>query len=165
MRPTGASTQKQAPMWTRALSAPVRSSRGKGAALFAKRSPSRSIRELAKLAGDEICDLLADVDGVVPDPLEAARDRDHPQAPLEALRIGPEREHLPHDAAVRAIDELVELDERRRTLEVTVRERVERDADHPLRPRAHVRERISRAGRSRARGRACERDHRSGASD
>ena len=31
----------------------------------------RSVRELAELAGDEVGDLLADVDGVVADPLEA----------------------------------------------------------------------------------------------
>ena len=42
----------------------------------------RGVRELAELARDEVGGLLADVDGVIPDPFEAARDDDHPQAPL-----------------------------------------------------------------------------------
>src|SRR5215203_3720555 len=47
----------------------------------------RGVRELAELARHEIGDLLADVDGVVADPLEAPRHSDHPQSPLEPLRI------------------------------------------------------------------------------
>ena len=38
-----------------------------------RRSPLvRGVGELAELAGDEVCGLLTDVDGVVSDPLEAA---------------------------------------------------------------------------------------------
>src|SRR6185312_2649665 len=42
----------------------------------------RRVRELVELAGDEVLGLLADVDGVVADPLDAARDDDHPHPPL-----------------------------------------------------------------------------------
>ncbi len=45
----------------------------------------RRVGELAKLAGDEVGGLLADVDGVVADPLEAAGDDEDPQAPLALL--------------------------------------------------------------------------------
>src|SRR5207245_2523677 len=41
-----------------------------------------SVRELAELARDEVGRLLADVDGVVADPLQAARDEQHPEPPL-----------------------------------------------------------------------------------
>ena len=39
----------------------------------------RGVAELAELAGDEIDDLLADVHGVVADPLDTTRDDEHPQ--------------------------------------------------------------------------------------
>src|SRR6267142_3967284 len=42
----------------------------------------RCVAEFAKLAGHEVDDLLADVDGVVADPLDAARDDEHAQAVL-----------------------------------------------------------------------------------
>ena len=70
------------------------------------------VGELAELAGDEVGGLLADVDGVVADPLEAARDDQHAQAPLARASSPPMLEHLLDGAAVRAVDQLVELDER-----------------------------------------------------
>ena len=113
----------------------------------------RRVGELAELAGDEVRGLLADVDGVVADPLEAARDEDHPQPPLALLRLVPDVEQAADDAAVRAVDQLVELDERLGPLEIALRERVECDADHllgALRPSPRTRRRASRpaAGRS-----------------
>ena len=62
--------------------------------------------------GDQVGRLLADVDGVVADPLEAAGDDQHPQAPLALVGVVAERDHLLDRAAVRAVDQLVELDER-----------------------------------------------------
>ena len=70
----------------------------------------RRVRELAELAGDEEGGLLADVDGVVADALEAARDDDHAHPPLAALGVAAERDHLLDRAPVGAVDELVELD-------------------------------------------------------
>ena len=78
-------------------------------------------RELAELAGHEVGDLLADVDGVVADPLDAAGDDEHPQAVLALLRRVAEREHVLDRVAVRAVDQLVELDERLRLLGVARR--------------------------------------------
>ena len=42
----------------------------------------RRVRELVELPRDEEGGLLADVDGVVADPLDAACDDDHPHPPL-----------------------------------------------------------------------------------
>ena len=50
------------------------------------------------------------------------------------------RQHLVGDAPVRAVDELVELDEAARPLDVPRRERVERDPHHLLGPLAHLRQ-------------------------
>ena len=91
-------------------------------------------------------DLLADVDGMVSDPLETAGDGDHPQPPLEPRRIGAEGEHLADDAAVRAVDQLVEVDERVAPRRRRAGESIERDTDHPLGPRAHVGERVDERG-------------------
>ena len=105
----------------------------------------RGVGELAELAGHEVRDLLADVDGVVADPLDAARDDEHPQAVLALLRRVAEREDVLGRVPVRAVDQLVQLDERLRLVGVARRERVERDADHLLGALAHV---LDRAGRS-----------------
>src|SRR5438132_11725083 len=70
------------------------------------------IGELAKLARDQVRRLLADVHGVVADPLEAARDGEHAEPPLELLWIPSELEHVLDCAAVCTIDQLVEIDER-----------------------------------------------------
>ena len=70
---------------------------------------ARRVRELAELAGDEVGGLLADVDRVVADPLEAPRDDDHAQAPLPKRGVVPEREHVLDNAPVAAVDELVQV--------------------------------------------------------
>ena len=80
----------------------------------------RGVGELVELAGDEVLDLLADVDGVVADPLDAAGDDDHPHPPLLGARGIRQREHLVGDAAVRPVDQLVEIDERARALDVAL---------------------------------------------
>ena len=49
----------------------------------------RGIRELAELRGQQVRHLLADVDRVVADPLEAARHDQHPQAPFTVLGVMP----------------------------------------------------------------------------
>jgi hypothetical protein len=98
----------------------------------------RRVGELAELARDEVGRALADVHCVVADPLEAARDEDHPKAPLVQLRISAEREDVLDKATVGAVDQLVEVDQRLRLLEVARRERVERDLDHLLGTRAHL---------------------------
>ena len=63
--------------------------------------------------------------------------------------FAPEREHVLHDAAVGAVDQLVELDQRSAPVEVALRERVERDPDHLLGPRAHLLERLHAASLGR----------------
>ena len=98
----------------------------------------RRVGELAELAADEERRLLADVDRVVADPLEAARDDDHAQAPLAEGGVAAQREDVADDAPVGAVDQLVEVDERLGPRGVAVAERVERDADHLLGPLAHL---------------------------
>ena len=98
----------------------------------------RGVRELAELAGDEVRGLLADVDGVISDPLQAARDDDHPQAPLADLGVGPEVEEALDDPPVRAVDQLVEVDEALGAGEVALGERPHRDSDHLLGAAAHL---------------------------
>src|SRR5581483_2712602 len=96
------------------------------------------VAELAELAGDEIGDLLADVDRVVADALDAPRDDEHAQPVLALLRRVAEREDVLGGVPVRAIDQLVQLDECLRLLVVAGRERVHRHADHLLRALTHV---------------------------
>ena len=72
----------------------------------------RRVGELAELPRHEVRDPLADVDGVVADPLDRTRDQDHPQPPLAHRRIGAELQQVPDDAPVGAVDQLVEIDER-----------------------------------------------------
>ena len=72
----------------------------------------RRVGELAELAGDEVRGLLADVDRVVADPLEAAGDEDHPEPPLAHLDVLADLEQPVDDAPVGAVDQLVELEQR-----------------------------------------------------
>src|SRR6476659_11185893 len=103
----------------------------------------RGVAELAELAGDEVRDLLADVDRVVADPLDTTRDDEHAQAVL-ALRSGvAEREHVVGRVAVRAVDQIVEVDERRRLVGVALAEGVQSHADHLLAALAHVLDRAA----------------------
>src|SRR5436189_1457096 len=104
----------------------------------------RSVRELAELARDEVGGLLADVDRVIADPLERTRDEDHPEPPFALLGVRAEVEHALDRAAVGAVDQLVEVDERRGGLEIAALERVESDADHLLGPLAHLLERLDK---------------------
>ena len=75
---------------------------------------------------------------MVADPLEGTRDDDHPQAVLPHLRVAAELENARDDPAVRAVDELVEVDEGLGPFEVAVAERIERDPDHLLTARPHL---------------------------
>ena len=110
----------------------------------------RGVRELAELASDEERGLLADVDRVVADPLEAARDDDHAEAPFAELGVAAEREDVADDPPVGAVDQLVEIDERLGSGGIAVREGVECDADHLLGPLAHLLEALQRSSRRRA---------------
>ncbi len=107
----------------------------------------RGVGELAELAGDEVRGLLADVDGVVADPLETARDQDHPQAPLPHLDIVAEIEQAVDDPPVRPVDQLVELQERLGGNSVSLLQRPERDADHLLGTFAHLLEALEQRRR------------------
>jgi hypothetical protein len=98
----------------------------------------RGVGELAELARDEVRRLLADVDRVVADPLDAAGDDEHPHAVLTRVRVAAEREDVLDGAAIRHVDRLVELDERLGPLEFPRGERVEGDAHHLFRPPAHL---------------------------
>jgi hypothetical protein len=79
---------------------------------------------------------------VVADPLEAAGDEDHPQPPLAPLGVGAEFEQVVDDAPVRAVDQLVELEQRLRRHPVALLERAERDPDHLLGPLPHLLEAV-----------------------
>ena len=98
----------------------------------------RCVLELAKLAAHEVGRLLADVDRVVADSLEAAGHDDHEQRPLARRGVALEAGELVDDPPIRAVDQLVELDERLGRGEVPAPERVERDARHLLGPGAHL---------------------------
>ena len=71
----------------------------------------RGVGELAELGREQVRRLLADVDGAVADPLDRPRHDDHPQAPLAELRLGHHVDEPLDEAAVGAVDQLVELDE------------------------------------------------------
>ena len=98
----------------------------------------RGVRELAELARHQVRRLLADVDRVVADALEAARDDDHAQAPLAQGLVAAELQHVRDDAAVGPVDQLVEVDQHLRARDVARGERRERDADHLLRAHGDV---------------------------
>jgi hypothetical protein len=82
--------------------------------------------------------LLADVDRAVADPLDRPGDDDHPQSPLAHLRSAHDVHEPLDEAPVRAVDQLVELDEALGTLEVALAEGVHRHAQHLLRALAHL---------------------------
>jgi uncharacterized membrane protein YbhN (UPF0104 family) len=98
----------------------------------------RGVREFAELARHEVRRLLADVHRVVADPLDAARDDDHPQAPFVPALVAGEAQHVADDAPVRAVDQLVEVDEPLGALGIAFEKRVDRRADHLLGPGAHL---------------------------
>src|SRR5580765_2735707 len=75
------------------------------------RSGMRGVRELPKLPGQQVGDLLADVHGVISDPLERTRDKNHPQAVLAHPRRPAELENPLDYPPVGSVDELVQLDE------------------------------------------------------
>ena len=75
---------------------------------------------------------------MVADPLEAARDEDHPQAPLPGLDLMTEIEQAVDDPPVRAVDQLVQLEQRLGGNAVAQLQRTERDADHLLGPFPHL---------------------------
>ena len=71
----------------------------------------RGVGELAELGREQVRGLLADVDRAVADALDRPRDDDHPQAPLAERGLGHHVDEPLDEAAVRAVDQLVELDE------------------------------------------------------
>jgi hypothetical protein len=75
---------------------------------------------------------------MVADSLEAAGHEDHPQAPFPLLVVTAEVEHVLDDATVGPVDQLVELHQRLSARKIAVDERVERNPDHLLGPRAHL---------------------------
>ena len=80
----------------------------------------RRVRELTELRRQQVRGLLADVDGAVADPLDRARDDDHPQTPFAQLRLG-HHVHEPFDEAAIVSQEqaadLVALDDALTSLE------------------------------------------------
>src|SRR5215211_4161864 len=76
----------------------------------AARIPGR-VRELAKQPRDDERDLLADVDRVVADPLERARDEHHRHRPFAAIGVRPDLDRPAEALAVEAVDPLVLADE------------------------------------------------------
>ena len=71
------------------------------------------------LAGDQVRDPLADVDGVVGDPLEVAARQHHRRGPLDVLFLLQARE-LAEELLVEVVDRLVELGQLARELQVAL---------------------------------------------
>ena len=117
------------------------------------RDRMRRFGELAQLARHQVGDLLADVDGVVADPLDAAGDHEHPQTILPLVRGVAQRQDVVDRLPVRPVDQVVEPVQRLGLLHVAVGERVERDPDHLLGADAHVLERALEAVVARRPGR------------
>ena len=90
--------------------------------------------------------LLADVDRAVADPLDRPRDDDHAQPPLAQLGLGHDVHEALDEAPVGAVDQLVELDEALRAVQIAARERVERDPEHLLGPVTHLAEHVDEVG-------------------
>src|SRR5579859_7379986 len=78
----------------------------------------RGVGELAELGCEEVGGLLADVDGAVADALDRASDDDHAQAPLAERGLGHDVDQALDEAAVRPVDQLVQLDEALRPGEI-----------------------------------------------
>src|ERR1700675_2181141 len=102
----------------------------------------RRVRELAELTADDECRLLADIDCVVANPLEATRDGDLTHAPIKGLCVVHLPEHVPENLTVRAIDELVECVQPTRLLDLPRSERSERYSNHLDAALAHVHEAV-----------------------
>src|SRR5207244_4039480 len=94
---------------TRCVLVTDRLSSGYETARSGRRRGMRRVGELAELGGEQVGGLLADVHCPVTDPLDGARDDDHAQAPLAHRRLRHHVDEPLDEAAVRAIDELVEL--------------------------------------------------------
>ena len=75
---------------------------------------------------------------MIADPLERPRDEHHSQTVFAHPRRLAKLEDPLDDAPVRAVDELVEIDERLGALEIALDERIERHTDHLLAARAHL---------------------------
>src|SRR4051794_29919437 len=103
----------------------------------------RRVAELAELAGHEVRDLLPDVDRMVADPLDTARDDEHAQAVLALRGRVTEGKDVLGGVPVRPIDQLVEIDERLCLVGVALGEGVEGDADHLLAALPHVLDRTA----------------------
>src|SRR5256885_14070372 len=109
------------------------------------------IGELAELARQEERHLLADVDGVVADPLELPGHDVHPDPPLEASRVPRQLHDLPVHSAVQIVDRVVHHGELLTELEVSPGERVDRGSHHADHDVAHLLEpdrMLSSGGRS-----------------
>src|SRR5271154_6198185 len=64
----------------------------------------RGLGELAEEPRDHECDLLADVDCVVADALECARDEDHVHGPLARIGVVADLDGHPEDLPVDSVD-------------------------------------------------------------
>src|SRR3954454_4837933 len=84
----------------------------------------RRVRELSELARDHERDLLADVDGVVADPLYGAGHEHHRHRPLAAIGVGADLDGAGEDAAIEAVDLLVLADEILRDRNISQQERL-----------------------------------------
>ena len=81
-----------------------RSRRRRRAPRQARRRRVRGVRELAEQAGHDERHLLADVDGVVADPLERARDEHHVHRPLARVGVVADLDRRAEDLAVEPVD-------------------------------------------------------------
>src|SRR5581483_6906964 len=84
----------------------------------------RGIRELPELAGEEEPDLLADIDRVIAHPLELPGDQDHPEPPVERIRIPGERRDLLVHAEVQAVNRIIHRRQAKAQVEVARPERL-----------------------------------------
>src|ERR1035438_6179547 len=71
----------------------------------------RGARELPEQSGDDERDLLADVHGVVADPLQRARDEDHVHRPLARVGVLADLDRHAEDVTVQAVDLVILADD------------------------------------------------------
>ncbi len=83
---------------------------------------------------------------MVAEALEAAGDDDHAQPPLALRLVTADRQHVPDEPAVGAVDELVELYERFGGRQIAFRQSPHRHADHLFRAQAHLVEALEHLG-------------------
>ena len=99
----------------------------------------RGVLELAEEARNHKGDLLADIDGVVPDPLDRPRGKQHRHSPLPLVGVVADLQRQPEALPVEVVDHVVLADQVLRHLDVAPLEGPLRLADQRPGLPAHAR--------------------------